>query len=272
MWQGEFDLDDRRVVITGGATGIGFALAEALGHRGGEVLLAEPDEERLKTAVKALRELEVSATYKVCDVTDLNQLEQLADHAWDLFGGVDMVFNNAGIGIPQASLADTSMGDLHAIFDVNFFGVWHGCKVFAPRLIEQGTPAGIYNTGSENSMFNAVPDFAAYIASKHAVLGMTDNLREQMPDFIHVGLIVPGFVKSGLTENSSATPMDTDKFVSTVLKQIGDGQFYIVSHAHNLVHIQERYAEITRAFETYASRYEGDEEFDIRTLLAKTKK
>ena len=78
-------------------------------------------------------------------------------------------------------------------------------------------------------MFNAVPDFAAYIASKHAVLGMTDNLREQMPDFIHVGLIIPGFVKSGLTENSTATPMDTDKFASIVLKQINDGQFYIVA-------------------------------------------
>lgn len=268
MWKGEFDLNGRRVVITGGATGIGLALAKGLGHRGCRVLLAEPDEDRLNTAVKVLRELDVDAICKVCDVTDLDQVEQLADHAWDVFGRVDMVFNNAGIGIPQAKIADTSMDDLHAIFDVNFFGVWHGCKVFVPRLVEQGTPAGIYNTGSENSMFNAVPDFAAYIASKHAVLGMTDNLREQMPDFIHVGLIIPGFVKSEMTENSSATPMDTDKFASMVLEQIGDGQFYIVSHAYNMVHIQERYAEIVRAFETYAPRYEGDEEFDIRTLLA----
>lgn len=270
MWKGEFDLNDRHAVITGGATGIGFALAKALGHRGCKVLLAEPDEDRLKTSVKILRELDIDANCKVCDVTDLRQVEQLANYAWDVFGRVDMVFNNAGIGIPQAKIADTSMDDLHAVFDVNFFGVWHGCRVFAPRLIEQGTPAGIYNTGSENTMFNAVPDFAAYIASKHAVLGLTDNLREQMPDFIHVGLIIPGFVKSGMTDKSTDTPMDTDKFVSIVLKQISEGQFYIVSHAYNLVHIQERYAEIVRAYETYAPRYEGDEEFDIRTLLANT--
>jgi NAD(P)-dependent dehydrogenase (short-subunit alcohol dehydrogenase family) len=271
MWKGEFDLNDRNVVITGGATGIGFALAKALGHRGCRVLLAEPNEDRLKTSVKILRELDIDAHCKVCDVINLRQVETLADYAWDVLGRVDMVFNNAGIGIPQAKIDDTSMDDLHAVFDVNFFGVWHGCRVFAPRLIAQGTPAGIYNTGSENSMFNAVPDFAAYIASKHAVLGLTDNLREQMPDFIHVGLIIPGFVKSGLTEDSTATPMDTDKFASLVLRQIGDGQFYIVSHAHNMVHIRERYAEIIRAFETYAPRYEGDEEFDIRTLLANKK-
>ena len=270
MRPSKFDIKKRRVVITGGATGIGFAFAKALGHLGCKVLIAEPDEERLKMAVKGLAEIEIKASYKVCDVTDLAQVEQLADCAWDLFGGVDMLFNNAGIGIPQASIANTSMDDLHTVFDVNFFGVWHGCKVFGPRLVEQGTSAGIYNTGSENSLFNATPDFAAYLASKHALLGMTDNLREQMPDFIHVGLIVPGFVRSGLTENSPVAPMDTDKFASIALKQICDGQFYIVSHAHNIVHIQERYAEILRAYETYVPRYEGDEEFDIRTLLAKT--
>jgi NAD(P)-dependent dehydrogenase (short-subunit alcohol dehydrogenase family) len=270
MWHGEFNVNDRRVVITGGASGIGFALAKTLGRHGCKILLAEPDESRLKAAVRDLDKLEVNASYKTCDVTDLKQVERLADHAWDTFGGVDMLFNNAGIGIPQAKLADTSIDDLHRIFDVNFFGVWHGCRVFAPRLIEQGTSAGIYNTGSENSLFNAVPDFAAYIASKHAVLGMTENLREQMPDYIHVGLIIPGFVKSGLTENSKAAPMDTDRFASIVLRQICDGRFYIVSHAHNLVRIQQRYAEITEAFETYAPRYAGDEEFDIKTLLAQS--
>jgi len=271
MWKGNFNLDGRRVVITGGASGIGFGLAKALGQRGGRVLIAEPDAGRLRAAVEKLGELGVDATYTTCDVTDLAQVEALADRAWDVLGGVDMVFNNAGIGIPQATLADTAMEDLHRVFDVNFFGVWHGCRVFTPRLVEQGTPAGIYNTGSENSVFNAVPDFAAYIASKHAVLGLTENLREQVPDYVHVGLILPGFVLSGLTEDSSETPMDTDRFVALALRQIGDGRFYIVSHAYNKVRIQQRYDELLRAFDDYAPRYDGDDEFDIRTLLAKGK-
>ena len=268
MWQGKFDLDRRRVVITGGASGIGYALAKGLGARECRVMIAEPDEGRLESAVASLRELGVDAVHQACDVTELDQVERLADAAWETFGGVDMMFNNAGIGIPQVPVIDTSMDDLHAVFDVNFFGVWHGCRVFGRRLAEQGTPAGIYNTGSENSLFNAVPNNAGYLAAKHAVLGLTDNLREQLPDHVHVGLIIPGFVKSGLTERVADLAMDTDKFASIVLQQIGDGQFYIVSHAYNLVRVQERYAEIARAFETYAPRYEGDEEFDVRHLLS----
>ena len=268
MWEGKFDLNERNVVITGGASGIGFALAKGLGQRGCRILIAEPSEARLSAAVAALEELGVQADYEVCDVTSLEQVEALADRAWSRFERVDMVFNNAGIGIGQVPIVDTPMEDLHAVFNVNFFGVWHGCKVFGKRLIEQGTPAGIYNTGSENSVFNAVPNNAAYLATKHAVLGMTDNLREQMPDFIHVGLILPGFVKSGLTEAVADLAMDTDQFASKVLEQIGDGRFYIVSHAYNMHHIQERYAELAAAYETYAPRYEGDEEYDVRFLLS----
>lgn len=268
MWQGAFELDNRNVVITGGASGIGFAIASNLGQRGCRIMIAEPDEERLKNAVEALAALGIDATYQICDVTSLDQVEQLAERAWNQFERVDMVFNNAGIGIGQKPIIDTPMEELHAVFDVNFFGVWHVCRVFAARLVEQGSPAGIYNTGSENSLFNAVPNNAAYLATKHAVLGMTDNLREQMPDYIHVGLIIPGFVKSELTAAVAHLAMDTDRFASIVLEQIADGQFYIVSHACNMTPIEERYAEIRQAYETYAPRYDGDEEYDVRHLMS----
>ena len=268
MWQGKFELNERNVVITGGASGIGLALATALGGRGCRAMLAEPDEERLQTAVDALRALGIDACFHRCDVTKLEEVEGLADRAWEVFGRVDMVFNNAGIGLPQLPIIETAMEDLRAVIEVNFFGVWHGCRVFARRLIEQGTPAGIYNTGSENSLFSAVPNSAAYLASKHAVLGLTDNLREQMPDFIHVGLIIPGFVSTGMTKAVGHLAMDADRFAGIVLEQIRDGQFFIVSHAYNMQRIQERYEEISRAYETYAPRYEGDEEFDVRHLLS----
>ncbi len=262
-----FELGNRRVVITGGASGIGFALAKGLGRRGCKIMIAEPDEARLAAAVETLRAAGIEATFQSCDVTNLDEVERLADRAWQAFGGVDMVFNNAGIGIGQTPVVDTSIEDLHAVFNVNFFGVWHGCKVFGRRLMEQGTPAGIYNTGSENSLFNAVPNNAAYLASKHAVLGLTDNLREQMPDHIHVGLIIPGFVSTGMTEAVGHLAMNADEFAEVVLKQIADGRFYIVSHAYNMVHIERRYAEIEEAYRTYAPRYDGDEEYDVRHLL-----
>ncbi|MFK7733616.1 MAG: SDR family NAD(P)-dependent oxidoreductase [Pseudomonadales bacterium] len=270
MSQNKFDINNRNAVITGGATGIGLALAKGLGAKGCKLIIAEPDEERLETAVNSLRELGIEAHHEVCDVTNLAQVEQLADRAWDVFGHVDMVFNNAGIGIRQKPIVDTSSKELHAVLDVNFFGVWYGSKVFAERLIEQGTPAGIYNTGSENSLFNAVPNNAAYLASKHAVLGMTENLREQMPDFVQVGLIIPGLVKSELTKRIAHLAMDADEFAECALQQIADGQFYIVSHSYNMVQIKKRYEEIEKAYAQYAPRYEGDEEYDIRHLMTNT--
>ena len=263
-----FDLNNRHVVITGGASGIGFALAKGLGQRGGRIMIAEPDEARLAAAVESLASFGVDACYQICDVTDLDQMEQLADAAWEKFGRVDMFFNNAGIGIGQVPIIDTPMEDVHRVFDVNFFGVCHGCRVFGRRFVEQGSPAGIYNTGSENSLFNAVPNNAAYLGTKHAVLGLTDNLREQMPDFVNVGLIIPGFVKSGLTEAVAHLAMDTDEFAGIVLKQVEAGSFYIVSHAYNMHHIQDRYDEIAAAYEAFAPRYDGDEEYDVRYLLA----
>ena len=269
MQKKKFDLEGRNVVVTGGASGIGFALAKGLGARGCKVLIADQREDRLRAAVDSLLALDIDASFQVCDVTVLEQVERLADVAWERFGHVDMIFNNAGIGVPQAKVIDTPIEDLHAVFNVNFFGVWHGCRVFTPRFIKQGTPAGIYNTGSENSLFNAVPNNAAYLASKHAVYGMTDNLREQVPEFIRVGLIIPGFVKSGMTEAVGHLAMDADRFASVALEQIADGRFYIVSHAYNMERIQQRYTEISDAYETYAPRYEGDEEFDVRVLLSK---
>ncbi|MEM8766654.1 MAG: SDR family NAD(P)-dependent oxidoreductase [Pseudomonadota bacterium] len=262
------DLNNRNVVITGGATGIGFALAKGLGATGCRVMIAEPDEGRLQSATDTLKELGVDADYCLCDVTELAQVEALAEAAWERFGRVDMIFNNAGVGLRQVPIVDTDMDELRAMFEVNFFGVWHGCKVFGRRFIDQGTPAAIFNTGSENSLFNAVPNNGGYLAAKHAVLGMTDNLREQMPDHVHVGLIIPGFVKSGLTAAVAKLAMDTDEYAAIVLKQIADGRFYIVSHAYNIEHIDNRYQEIAESYASYAPRYEGDEEYDVRHLLA----
>ena len=144
----------KTAVITGGATGIGFAVAKQLGAKGAKVIIAEPREERLKTSVAELEGLGIDAKYFVCDVTDFAQFEALADFAWDANGQVDLLFNNAGVGGGNAPIIDSSIDDLRKVFEVNFFGVWNGCKIFGKRFVDQGTPAGIFNTGSENSLFN----------------------------------------------------------------------------------------------------------------------
>src|SRR5262249_41298922 len=129
-------------------------------------------------------------------------------------------------------------------------------------------PAAIYNVGSENSFFNAIPEGAGYVASKHAVLAMTVALREEAPDNVKVGLICPGLVRSELARETQEG-MDTDVYAELVMKQILAGEVYIVSHAFNFVRISARWQEIETAFKTYAPRYKGDDEFDVRTLGAK---
>lgn len=263
------DFKDKVVVITGGATGIGFAFAKAFGAEGARIVLGGIVEDRLREAVSTLAELGVDAKYTICDVTQPEQVEALADFAWDAFGRVDVIINNAGIILPGTAVIETPLEHLHKVFDVNFFGVWHGSAIFGKRLVEQGTPAAIYNIGSENSLFHAVPLGSAYVATKHAVLALTESLREELPGFIEVGLICPGFVVSEIAPpEAMEMGMDTDRFVAIAMKQIKAGEFFIVSHAYNIERINRRYDEIAKAYADYAPRYEGDEEFDIRTLTA----
>ncbi len=264
------DFKNKTVVITGGATGIGFSLAKRFGEEGAKVVLGGLRADRLEQAEAELSALGFNARHRVCDVTKLGDVEALADFAWNEFGHVIAIVNNAGIISPPCAAVDTPVDDVRRIFDVNFFGVWHGVSVFGRRFIEQGTPAGIYNVGSENSMFVAAPMCAGYVASKHAVLGLTEALREELPGFIEVGLICPGFVRSEIGDpEMMAMGMDTDRFTALVMEQIKNGEFFIVTHAYNRVRIETRYEEIVKAYGQYAPRYEEDAEFDIRTLMAR---
>lgn len=260
--------DDKVIVITGGATGIGFGFAKAFGREGAKIVIGEPRENRLQEAVAALEELGIKARYFVCDVTNPESVEALADFAWDTYGRVDFLLNNAGVSSPRNPVPDMPMEDVHRVFDVNFFGVWHGAASFGRRMREQATPAAIYNVGSENSFFSAVPNSTAYLASKHAILGFTEGLREDLPDFIQVGMIVPGWVRSEMGDPRSAhLAMETDRFVEICMPQIKLGAPYVVSHAYNIEHINARHETVSNAYAMHAPRYEGDDEYDVRALI-----
>jgi NAD(P)-dependent dehydrogenase (short-subunit alcohol dehydrogenase family) len=262
------DFSGRTVVITGAATGIGFALAKQFAQRGAKLVLAGRRRQRLDEAAAALSASGTNVRVFECDVTQRDQVEALADFAWRSFGRVDVMVNNAGVGPVQSTVIDAKREDVQGVLDVNLFGVWNGISVFGKRFIEQRTPCAIYNVGSENCFFNAVPEGAGYVASKHAVLAMTMALREEVPDHMDVALICPGLVRSELSKETSLG-METDAFAALVFKQIEAGEFLIVSHSYNVVRIRERAAALERAYATYAPRYAGDTEFDVRTLGAK---
>lgn len=260
----------KTVVITGGATGIGFALAKRFGAEGANIVIGEPRQERLKEAAAKFAELGIEASTMIMDVTDPDSVEAFANFAWATYGSVHVLINNAGIGSGMRGMTKVPLEDLHRVMDVNFFGVWHGSAIFGKRMIEQGEPAWIYNLGSENSFFNAVPKTAPYIASKHAVRGLTEAMRDEFPDFIRIGLICPGFVKSEMTASPfGEQAMDTDAFAAKVVEQIRAGEFYVVTHAYNIERIRPIHEEVEAAYGKYAPRYDGDEEYDVPILMAR---
>jgi NAD(P)-dependent dehydrogenase (short-subunit alcohol dehydrogenase family) len=241
-------------VITGGAGGIGRALGAALAAAGAEVVLADLAGDDVFS----------------CDVTRPEDVEALADHAFGLRGQVDLLINNAGIAGAHGKLPAVELEDARRVMEVNFWGVWNGCKAFAPRLAAQERPSSIYNVASENALFCAVPRNAAYIASKHAVLGLSESLREDFAPKVHVGTIMPGWVASGINpEAVHHVAMPAGRFAEIVLPQIARRERFVVSHAYNVVPMGERTDAIAAAFAGFAPRYAGDDEYDVRSYIAR---
>lgn len=263
------NFSNKVIVITGGATGIGFGYAKAFGKEGAKVVISGRRENRLQEAITALNNNGIEAKAILADASSLEDTEKLADFAWDSFGKVDVLINNAGMMVHHAPVLDMPLEDIHAIFNVNLFGVVIGSQVFGKRFVDQGIPAAIYNIGSENSLFHGTPFNGAYVATKHGVLAFTHSLREELPDFIDVSLICPGFVVSelGPPENMQYG-MPTDQFVSITMPQLKANEFYVVSHAYNVVMLHQKQKALAAAYATYAPRYEGDVRYDVRTNLS----
>lgn len=262
------NFQDKVVVITGGGTGIGLAFARQFGKEGAKLVLAGRRQEKIDEAVASLKETGVEAAGTVCDTSDIAQVEALADFAWDTFGQADVILNNAGISDRPRPVLRSKFEDVKKVMDINFYGVWNGVTVFGSRFMRQKTPAAIYNIGSENSLFNAVPFNFSYVVSKHAVYAMTEALREEVPEFIDVSIICPGLVSTDMT-SSFAPGMDADKFAGIAMQQLKANKFYVVTHAYNMERIDARYKEVSEAYAEYAPRYAGDDEFDIRNLIKK---
>ena len=191
-----------RVVITGGASGIGLAIARQLADRGCQIVLADIDAAALTNCAD---ERDTFHTF-ACDVTQQEAIEALADFSWATLGGVDLVFANAGVGLPLRPLLDHTEAHARWVMEVNYFGVWHTLQTFGPRLIEQGSQCHVVVTGSENSIAVPAPLLGAYNASKHAVLGLTETLDLETPDFLGVSLLCPALVATNIAASVSRIP------------------------------------------------------------------
>jgi NAD(P)-dependent dehydrogenase (short-subunit alcohol dehydrogenase family) len=177
-------------VVTGGASGIGLATAERLAHEGMHLLVADIDGDAARTAATRLAEIGVRTQAMAVDVSDLAQVQTMADQAFADFGRVDFVFNNAGVYV-SGPIAEMTHDDWRWTIDVDLWGPIHGVEVFLPYLIEQGTGGHITNTSSFAGLAPNV-ELGAYCVAKYGVVALSEVLhREVRQHNIGVSVLCP---------------------------------------------------------------------------------
>jgi NAD(P)-dependent dehydrogenase (short-subunit alcohol dehydrogenase family) len=186
-------------VITGAGSGIGAAFATELARRGGRVVCSDVDEGSSRATADAIVAAGGQATSVRCDVSQLDDVQQLAKEAQSWLGGPpSLVINNAGVGAGGAPIGDIEIDDWNWVLGINLWGPIHGCQVFTPILRESTRPGGIINVASA-AAFGAAPGMAAYNVSKAGVLSLSETLAAELSGTgINVTVLCPTFVKTNI--------------------------------------------------------------------------
>jgi len=262
----------RAAVITGGASGIGFATAQEFARRGARLMLADINEAGLQEAVSTLRDEGVDVHGVVCDTRKLDDVVHLADEAFRVFGTVHVVFNNAGIAY-AGLIADTSHDDWRFVIDVDLWGPIHGVEAFLPRLIAQQEDSHIIFTSSFAGLIPNV-GLGPYCVAKYGVVALAETLsREVRANGIGVSVLCPMIVDTGLMANSQAVrssdygpgssdhpPQDLPSAATDPEVQAEDvarltaeailaNRLYVIPHQASRGSIQRRFERIDRAFD-----------------------
>lgn len=209
-----------KAVVTGAGSGIGRAFAQEIVRRGGQVMCSDRDIATAEATAAAIRASGGQASAVACDVTDLAQVEALAESARAAFDApVDLVINNAGVGSGGQRIGDTPIEDWRWTLDINLWGVIHGCHVFAPRLREQGR-GGILNVASAAS-FSAAPLMGAYNVSKAGVMALSETLAAETADSdVRVSVLCPTFVRTGIVDSGRINGASAG-FAARFMKRFG---------------------------------------------------
>ncbi|MGB0115143.1 MAG: SDR family NAD(P)-dependent oxidoreductase [Ilumatobacteraceae bacterium] len=211
-------------VITGGASGIGLAVAEALIAKGMKVILADIDAPKLRDVEARLTESGAEVATMICNTAAEPEINALAEFALEQFGGAHVLFNNAGIGGVGDAWSDPV--DLwRRVIDINLMGVVYGIRAFLPIMRQQGV-GHIVNTASMAGL-GPVPGAAPYAATKHAVVGLSESLYLELvatADPVSVSVLCPGFVKTDLmNKEPDEVESPIGQFINQLLRAGVDG-------------------------------------------------
>ena len=191
---------DQVAVITGAASGIGEALARALAAQGARLALCDVHTERLAAVVAELEANGIECLVARVDVADAAAVQAFAESVRVRFGRADLVFNNAGVSV-VAGVEALPLADAHWLMNINFWGVVHGCQSFLPLMRANGRGT-LVNISSIFAMVS-MPGQSLYNASKAAVRGFSDALREELfGTGIRVLCVHPGGVRTRIAEDA----------------------------------------------------------------------
>lgn len=192
------DFNDRVVVITGAASGIGRETALAFARRGARLSVCDLNGDGLRALGEELESMGTGYHSEIVDVSQAWQVEEFCENTYRKMGRADVLCNNAGVAV-GGFVKDMSLDDWKWILGVNLWGVIHGCHFFYPRMIEQGGGGHIVNVSS-GAALSPLPGTTAYNSTKFAVCGYSQSLRAEAAVYgIGVSVICPGIVATGIT-------------------------------------------------------------------------
>ncbi|MBK8064425.1 MAG: SDR family NAD(P)-dependent oxidoreductase [Betaproteobacteria bacterium] len=267
------NLQGKVAVVTGGASGLGRAMALAFARKGMQVAIADLETAKIEATVAELQALGVRALGARTDVSSGEEVDALAERVVMELGGVHLVCNNAGV-VPLGLAWESTVADWQWILGVNLWGVINGLRAFAPRLIAQDE-GHIVNTASVAGLINP-PGSAAYNVSKHAVVSLTETLYHDLAlrkSRVGCSVLCPAYVPTGIADSERNRPgalanagaqksaetlatermlrkavnsgkLSADDVAAAVLAAVEDERFYILTHARIKGAIQARMDDI----------------------------
>ena len=268
----------RVAVVTGAASGIGRALAEAFAAAGSAVVLADLAAAEAETVAAGIRAGGGDALAVEVDVTDPDSVNRLAAATLDRYGRVDVLCNNAGVSTFNL-MRDQTLDDWKWVVDVNFWGVVHGVHIFVPIMRAQGTRGHIVNTASIAGLLSGVAFIGPYDATKVAVVSISETLAQELAidgTPIGVSVLCPSSVNTKVMESERGRPaalgvehrtetaesvrlsikdsftgpdgLEPRQVAARVLDAIRNGEFWIVTHPGERPSVEARAKAILDAF------------------------
>ncbi|ARU58391.1 short-chain dehydrogenase/reductase SDR [Oleiphilus messinensis] len=210
----------KRVFITGGASGLGKAIAMRYAREGHQVCIGDVNLERGAEAEAELKALQPDSFFQLCDVRDENSILAVKDELMKRWRGVDIVVNNAGVGGTAGGIEEVSLADWDWVVDINLMGVVRGCRVFTPVFKAQGDGYFV-NIASAAGLMNA-PKMAGYNVAKAGVISLSETLRVELSDDgIHTSVVCPAFFPTNLTESLRSHQGGVQSAVNKLMKRSG---------------------------------------------------